>query len=348
MKQYLFPLAISLLLPAAASAAPMRPEVAKHLLQAESDLQKKNYTAALTQVDAAQKVGNLSSDEALAVAQLRGSAAGGAGNYLLAAQSYETVLASSGTPAATRLPLTQAIAGFYAHAADYPHTVTWVGKYIAAGGQDAQTRALGAQAEYAQGHYAAALHDTRRDTATGTAPVAELQLAVSAAQKSGNNQAYFETLQTLLTASPTTDVWNAAIALVQAAPGFPDGLTLDAERLRQATGTLTAPGDYEDYAERALIAGHPAEAKSVLDAGFANGTLTAETDAGHAARLQTLANKQVTQPQNASADPATPLDVTIANGKGFDTVPGYSTGDLNNAPAALARLWEIESKAASK
>ena len=349
MKQYLLPLSLTLLLtPGAALAAPMRPEVAKHLLQAESDLQKKNFTAALTQVNAAQAVGSLSPDEALAIAQLRGTAASGAGNYILAAQSYETVLASSSTPQATRLPLTQAIAGFYAHAADYPHTVTWVNKYVAAGGTDVQTRALAAQAEYAQGHYTAALRDARHDNATGTAPVAELQLAVSAAQKSGDNQAYFETLQTLLVASPTPDVWNAAIALVQAAPGFPDGLTLDAERLRLATGTLTAPGDYEDYAERALIASHPAEAKSVLDAGFANGTLTTETDAGHATRLQTLANKQVAQPQNASATPATPLDTAIANGKGFETVPGYSAGDLNDAPAALARLWQIESKAAPK
>jgi hypothetical protein len=347
MKKYLLSLAMTLLVPPGiAWASTMRPTVAKHLLQAENDLQLKNYSGALEQVNAAQAVGELSPDETLAIAQLRGTAAGGVGDYTLAAQSYETVLANGSEPAAARLPLIQAVAGFYAHAADYPQTVVWVDKYVAAGGTDNQTRALAAQAEYAQGHYATALRDAKRDEATGTAPVAELQLAASAAQKAGDNQAYFETLQTLLVTSPTTDEWNEAIALVQATPGFPDGLTLNAERLRLATGTLTAPGDYEDYAERAILAGDPAEAKQVLDTGFANGTLTAETDGGHAARLQTLANQKAAQPQNASAAPATPLDTAIANGKGFEAIPGYAAGNVNDSQAALARLWAIEAKAA--
>jgi hypothetical protein len=348
MKYILLLGAAALLSPTLARASTMRPEVAKHLLQAESDLRVKNYTAALTQVNEAQAVGQLSPDETLAVAQLRGTAAGGTGNYEVAAQSYETVLAVGRPPAATRLLLLQAIAGFYAHAADYPQTVTWVEKYEAAGGTDAQTRALGAQAEYAQGHYAVALADARHDAATGNAPVAELQLAASAAQKAGDNQAYFETLQTLLVASPTTDEWNAAIVLIQAQPGFPDGLALDAERLRFATNTLTAAGDYEDYAERAILAGQPAEASRVLDAGFANGTLTAETDAGHATRLQALASNQAKQPQNASAPAPTPLDSAIASGEGFEQISGYGQGQLTDAPAALARLWQIEATPAQR
>jgi hypothetical protein len=326
----------------------MRPAVAKHLLQAETYLNARNFPAALAEVNAAQAVGGLSPDERLAVAQLRGTAAGGAGDYELAAQSYETVLAGGSEPAPTQLLLTQAIAGFYAHAADYPHTVVWVDKYVAAGGKDPQIRALAAQAEYAQGHYAASLQDAQRDENAGNAPVAELQLAASAAQKAGNNQAYFESLQALLVASPTSDEWNAAISLVQAEPSFPDGLTLDADRLRLVTGTLTAPGDYEDYAERAILAGQPAEAKRVLDVGFANGTLTAQTDGGHATRLQTLANQQAAQPQNAAATQPTPLDAAIARGKGFETVPGFSQGQLDDSEGALARLWKIESVATSK
>jgi hypothetical protein len=349
MKRLALLLGAALLLPQyAAGASTMRPAVAKHLLQAETYLNAQNFPAALAEVNAAQAVGGLSPDERLAIAQLRGTAAGGSGDYELAAQSYETVLASGSEPAPTELLLIQAVAGFYAHAADYPHTVVWVDKYIAAGGKDAQTRALAAQAEYAQGNYAAALRDAQRDEATGTSPVAELQLAASAAQKAGNNQAYFESLQDLLVASPSPDEWNAAIALVQAEPSFPDGLTLDAERLRLATGTLTAPGDYEDYAERAILAGQPSEAKHVLDVGFANGTLTVQTDGGHAARLQALAIKQLAQPQNAAVIQATSLDAAIASGKGFEAVPGYGQDQLDDSAAALARLWKIENSAAAK
>jgi hypothetical protein len=346
MKQLAFLLGAALLIPpGAASASTMRPAVAKHLLQAETYLSARNFSAALAEVNAAQAVGGLSSNERLAIAQLRGAAAGGAGQYGLAAQSYEVLLTDGNEPAATQILLTQAIAGDYARAADYPQAVAWSHKYAAAGGKDPLTRALAAQGEYAQGHFAAALADAQRDEAAGTAPVAELQLAASAAQKAGNNQAYFEALQALLVASPSTDEWNAAISLVQAEPDFPDGLTLDAERLRLATGTLTAAGDYEDYAERAVLAGQPAEAKHVLAAGFANGTLTAQTDGGHAERLQALADQQAGQPQNAAAPQATPLDAAIARGKGFEAVPGYNQGQLSDPQAALARLWHIEAAA---
>ena len=102
-------------------------------------------------------------------------------------------------------------------------------------------------------------------------------------------------MQSLLKAYPSQAYWNQAIALVQGAPGFPDSLTLDVYRLRLATKTLTQPGDYEDYAERALLADQGAEAKRVLDAGFASGILNAQIDGGHAARLQALADKNSTE-----------------------------------------------------
>jgi len=330
-----------LLPPCFAGASTMRPAVGKHLLQAESYLKTQNYAAALREVNAASAVGGLSPDESLAIAQLRGAAEGGAGEYELAAQSYETVLASGNEAAETRLLLIQAIAGFYDHAGDYAQTVAWVDKYVAAGGLDPQVRALAAQAEYAQGHYAAALQAVRHDGAGGTKlPEAELQLAVSAAQKSADKQAYFEALQALLKAYPSPAYWNAAITLVQEAPGFPDALTLDAYQLRVATNTLTTAGDYEDYAERAILAGQPAEAKRVLDAGFTAGVLTAQTDAGHAARLQALAGKTAAA-VNVSAVPASALDQAVATGRGFGKVPGFAEGRLDTPEAALARLWAI-------
>lgn len=106
MRKLAFLLGAALLLPqSSAAASTMRPAVAKHLLQAETYLNARNYPAALAEVNAAQAVGGLSPDERLAAAQLRGAAAGGAGDYELAAQSYETVLASGSEPAPTQLLL---------------------------------------------------------------------------------------------------------------------------------------------------------------------------------------------------------------------------------------------------
>jgi len=335
-KRYSLLLGAALLLPSMANADTVRPAVAKFLLQAESDLKGQKYTAALAEVNRAEAVGSLSPYETLVVAQLRGGAAAGAGQYELAAHSYETVLASNATPASEKLPLLQAVAGFYSRAGDSVQTITWVNKYVAAGGTDAQTRALAVQADYTLGHYQAVVQDVKREGTS--ASEAELQLAAAAAQKTGDNQAYFDALQSLLKAYPSQAYWNQAIALVQGAPGFPDSLTLDVYRLRLATKTLTQPGDYEDYAERALLADQGAEAKRVLDAGFASGILNAQIDGGHAARLQALADKNSTA---LSVPPSTALDQAIASGKGFAAVPGYGQGKLIDGTGALARLWGI-------
>jgi hypothetical protein len=340
MKQkYALLLSAVLLLPGLAKADTVRPAVAKFLLQAENDLKSQKYTAVLAEVSRAEAVGGLSPYESLVVAQLRGGAAAGAGQYELAARSYQIVLANNATPANEKRPLLQAVAGFYSRAGDNAQTITWVNKYIAAGGTDPQTRALAVQADYSLGHYQAVVQDVKREGASASEP--ELQLAASAAQKAGDKQAYFETLQTLLKVHPSPAYWNQAIALVQTAPGFPDSLTLDVYRLHLATKTLNQPGDYEDYAERALLANQAVEAKHVLDAGFGSGALTAQTDGGHATRLQALADKNSANP---SMPPSTPLDQAIVAGKGFAAVPGYGQGQLVDAAGALARLWGIETQ----
>jgi hypothetical protein len=339
MKVKLTLLTAAVLLPLFAHADTVRPAVAKYLQRAETELNAQSYTAALKDVDRAAAVGGLSAYESLVVAQLRGAAAAGAGEYALAAKSYQTVLASGAEPPATALLLTQAIAGFYAQTNDNDSAVIWVNKYVAAGGTDAATRALGAQGDYNLGHYGAVAADVKRDAPN--APKTELQLGALAAQKAGDDQAYFEALQALLEAAPSPVYWDQAISLVQDAPGFPDGLVVDSYRLRFETGTLSAAGDYEDFAERLILAGNPSEAKRVLDAGFASGRLNAQTDGGHAARLQTLANSQ------AAKNPVPPalasvLDAAILSGHGFDKVPGIAKANVNDAQAALARLWQIQ------
>ena len=90
------------LLPCSAGAETVRPAVGKYLLLAESDLKAQKYPAALHAVDQAQAVGNLTPYESLVVAQLRGSAAAGAGQYTLAAQSYQTVLEAGAGPRRSR------------------------------------------------------------------------------------------------------------------------------------------------------------------------------------------------------------------------------------------------------
>ncbi len=349
--RFLLLAAAFLAIPLAARADTVRPAVGKPLQQASALMQQKNYQAALQKVQRAAAVPHLSAYETLLIAEVGGAAATGAGDYRRAAADYSQVLASGPLPPAQQVQLIQAIAGDYYRLADYRSTITWVNRYIAAQGQDPRTRLLLAQAYYQSADYPhaeqAAARDVQAAQITGQAvPQAELQIFASSAQKSGDKPGYQAALLALLAAYPSPQYWAPAIDGVVSSPDFPDRLTLDVYRLRRATGTLTAPGDYEDYAERAVLAGRRQEARDVIMQGFSAGILTAQTDAGHAERLRTL----LASPQADNAAPQTPLDTAIAaflagNAAAalaaFNQIAGPADAPPTSPDASLARLWAI-------
>jgi hypothetical protein len=337
-----------LALPVAARADAVRPAVGKPVQQAEALIQEQKYREALLKLQRAAAVPHLSPYESLVIAEVRGAADSGAGNYREAAADYQQVLAAGDAPQAQQTQLIAAIAALYYQAADFPSTITWVNRYITAQGQDPRTRILLAQAYYQAGDFPhaeqAAEGDVQAAQITGQAvPEAELQLFVTSAQKSGDQPGYQAALRNLLLHYPSPQYWATAIDGVVAARGFPDRLTLDVYRLRRATGTLTAPGEYEDYAERAILAGRLAEARAVIADGFASHVLNAQTDQGHATRLQTLLAKG--QPDTAGA-PQTGLDDAIASFEAGDSVAAIAAfnkiaGGGNAPDATLAGLWAI-------
>lgn len=354
-------LAVGLGQPAVADTA--RAAVGKPLQQAEALLQKHKFSAALEKVHAAGLVKNLTPYEALLVAQIGGAAAAGAGDYPQAAHDYETALDSGSVPEAERVQLIQAIAGYDYRAGNYPQAIVWLNRYVAAGGTDAPTQALLAQAYYQSGNFAdaaiVAREDVRAITASGKKPpLATLQLLASSAKKVGDQKNYWDAHELLLKNYPSPSYWAAAIDTLLAEQNFPDGLMLDVYRLRFATGTLTAPGDYEDYAERAILAQQPDEAKLVIARGFAENILTAQTDGGHALRLQTLVDKEAAAPnlRQAEFDPGAPnaaLNQGVAQYLAGDranaiatlkAVPGYGAPAGPDPAVRLARLWVIRAE----
>ncbi len=341
-----------LALPVAARADTVRPAVGKPLQQAEALIQEKNYTQALLKLQRAAVVPHLSPYESLVIAEVRGAADSGAGNYRAAAADYQQVLAAGNAPQAQQTQIIAAIAAFYYQAGDFKSTINWVQRYISAQGQDARTRILLAQSYYQSGDYPHAEQAAERDVQaaqiTGEAvPEAELQLLASSAEKSGDQPGYQAALRGLLAHYPSPAYWAAAIDGLVAAPGFPDRLTLDVYRLRRATGTLTAPGEYEDYAERAILAGRLAEARAVIAQGFASQILNGQTDQGHAKRLQTLlAGGQV----DTAGAPQTGLDEAIAAFQvgdkaealaAFNKIAGAANAPDASPDARLAGLWAI-------
>jgi hypothetical protein len=91
----------------------------------------------------------------------------------------------------------------------------------------------------------------------------------------------------LTSAYPKPENWADLLHQVAAKPGFPvPRLGLDIFRLQAATGGLTKADQYIGFAEMAMQAGLPAEAKAVLDKGYAAGVLGTGPEADRHGRLR--------------------------------------------------------------
>src|SRR5262249_43169972 len=103
---------------------------------------------------------------------------------------------------------------------------------------------------------------------------------------------------------PKKEYWADAIRRVQGKPGFPDSLQLDVLRLQEATGGLAEAAQYTAMAQLALRIGVPAEAKRVLDKGFAAGVLGSGPDAAEQKKLRDTATKQAADDEKIFAQNA--------------------------------------------
>ena len=89
---------------------------------------------------------------------------------------------------------------------------------------------------------------------------------------------------------------------MQRKPGFSDRLALDTYRLSLATGSMSAANDYMEMAQLALQAGLPAEAKQVVDKGFAAGVLGTGAEAERHKRLRDLVAKRLDEDKAGQAE----------------------------------------------
>ncbi len=297
-------IAATLLLAASLAGAQdsVRPEIGKPL-QAAQDLMKagkaQDALAKLRETDA---VPNRTAFENYFIDRLRGSAAAAAGDEATAIRSFEAVLAGGRLQTAERLPMLEALAGSAYRAKDYAKAIEASQRYFSEGGSSAQMHSLQLNAHYLSGDFAAVVRDLQQKVQTAeqaVPPIDEptLRLLAASQLKLGDEAGYAHTLEKLLIHHPKKDYWADLLARVQNKPGFAERLTLDVYRLQLATGTLDDPAQYVEMAQLALQGGLPAEARAVVDSGYAAGKLGTGADAERHKRLRDLAYKQALEDQ---------------------------------------------------
>lgn len=298
--QLLFCLGVLVTLAPAAvaqEAEGVRPELGKTLLTIQDLLKAGNHQEALARIADADALTGKTPYEVFTLDRLRGAAAAGAGEIDLAVRSFEAVLGSGRLPAAEQVTILEALVGTHYHAKNYPQTIATAQRYFQLGGSNPQIRSAVTQARYASGDFATAarelLADLDADERAGRKPdESRLQLLGSCHLHLKDEAGYANALERLVTYFPKPEHWLELVIRLQKQPGFSDRLTLDVLRLQRAAAALMDADDYAYLGQLSLQAGLPAEARAVLDEGFAKGVLGQGNEGPKQKQLRDLANRQ--------------------------------------------------------
>lgn len=289
---------------AAAQAEAVRAEIGKPL-QAVRDLIKANrHKEALARLRDAEAVPNRSAYENFLIEQMRASAATQAGDYEQAIKAFTFLLNSGRLNEAEQGRYAAGLANLHYRNRDFANAASWAQRALKANPGDGATRSLMIQSYYQAGDFAAAsreaLVDVQAAERAGQTPSEDkLQLLANVSARNGGDRgAYLAALERLVAYYPKREYWADLLRRIDAKPGWSNRHSLDLYRLKFATKTLTEATDYSEYAQLALQEGQAAEAKQVLDAGFAAGVLGKGAEGERQKRLLALAAQRATDAPN--------------------------------------------------
>ena len=288
-----------------AAAQALRPEVAKPLQQAGELLKAGKSKEALAKVRDAEAVPNKTAAEQLTIDRMRGAAAQRAGDHGAAIQAFEAVFASGKLSPAEQAQVAESLAYAYAQTKDFAKAQAWIVRAQQAGGNSAPLKQLQTWIQAQSGDHEAIARDAAAAVASaeqaGQRPAEADLLRLADAQSRSGNPAYNATLYKLLSLYPKKEYWSVVLSRLPRKSGFADRHALDVMRLKLASGTMGGTDDYMEMAQLALQAGVPAEAKKIVEQGFASGALGRGPEAPRHQRLRDLALKQAAESSAAIA-----------------------------------------------
>ena len=279
----------------------VRPEVGKPLQAAQGLIKQRKGRQALAEVAKAEAVSDRTPYENFLIQQMRGSAAVVAGDSNTAIRAFEAVLASGRVSGREQTQIVQAVAVAYYQKKDYASAAKWTQRYFKEGGKDGQMRTVLLQSYYL-------VNDCNSvagmlGAANGRKPSEdELQILANCYLRQKDTGGYVTTIEKLVIHYPKKQYWTDLLARVQKKPGFSDRLGVHVYRLRFATGNLTTANDYMEMAQLAVQAGVPAEAKVVMDKGYAEGILGKGDQAERHGRLRDLVDKALAESKTRRAE----------------------------------------------
>lgn len=291
---------------ASAQAESVRPEVGKPLQAAGALIKSGKYHDALAKLHEVEAVGGRTAYENYMLENMRVAAASGAGDTATMVKSFDAMKASGRLAQAEQLRIIESIAGTYLRQKDNANALTWSQRYFKEGGNSATMKQVQQSAQFLSGDMAGTIkgliEEIGADEKAGRTPaVDKLNLLYSAANRAKDGASESMALEKLLTYYPKKEYWADVLVRLQRKQSFSDRFALDVYRLQLATGNMKSANDYMEMAQLAVQSGTPAEAKMVVDKGFAAGVLGSGAEAARHKRLNDLILKRMADAKAAAS-----------------------------------------------
>ena len=283
-----------------ARAEGVRPEVGKPLQAAATLIKQRKGREAMAEIAKAEAVGNRTPYENQVIAQMKAAAASSAGDADATIKANEALLESGKVSGRESITLVQSVAVAYYNKKDYANAAKWTQRYFKEGGTDGAMRSVLLQSYYLGnncGEVSRMLGPATEEGNGKRASEEELQILANCYLRQNDTAGYVAAIEKLVVLYPKKQYWTDLLARVQKKPGFSDRLAPDVYRLKLATGNLNSAADYMEFAQLALQQGVPAEAKAIMDKGYAAGVLGKGGEAARQQRLRDLVDKSLADSQ---------------------------------------------------
>ena len=277
-------------------------------------------------------------DDTYMLARIRGAAYQRMGDNAATAQQLEAAFATGKVPANEAGVLAETIAGIYANSHSNAKAMQWVEKAKAAGDNSSGLRQIQDYVQGSSGDYGQIARDNaakiQAAEAAGRRPDEDDLLRLADAYRhTKNTVGDLQVKEKLVTYYPSNKQYvGIYLGDLPGKSGFSSRFSLDLLRLRLGSGNVTTAADYMEMAQLLLQAQLPAEAKVVVDKGYAAGVLGTGAEAARQQRLRDLVNKNAVDAQASLAKRAADAKVQktgddlVAIGSEYVSMGQYDEG----------------------
>jgi len=284
----------------------VRPEVTKSLLAAQEAIKTGQFENAIALAQQALALPGITPVEKPVIQRNLAVAAMQAKQFPLAVSTLEALLQElpEDAPPAHKLTLIESLLSASQQAKDLARVVSWGRTYLKLEGSNPSVWPVVVQTLSVLNRHEEVVQEVKEkirldEAAKLKTPESDYRLMAFSQRQLKDDEAYNNTLKTLLQKYPSKAYWSEIIARVARKANFNARFDLDLYRLLEITGNMEDTVEYVVMANLALNAGLPAEAARIVELAYAAGNMGKGSDAANHQKLRLQVQQRLNEDEKA-------------------------------------------------